>query len=142
MDKKNNHQKYFRIQEGSPKVYGTPLLVDTSLKPDKQIKDLIGSYKIKYVRGDNPHYLFFRQSYNIPKDIVASSPTASIEDTVTSVTIGKDSKEPLLKAIINKEGDLKILETKKNVFLSQINKEQADEIVEGDVNWKNLQAWV
>ncbi len=142
MIEKEDSKKYFRIQEESNKVHGTPLLIDTSLKPERQIKDLIGSYKIKYVDGEEPHYLFFRQSYQIPKDIVADSPGASLENTVTSVTIGKDSKEPMFKAIINNEGDLKIIENRRTMFISTIAKEEAEEMVEQDKNHRMLQAWI
>ncbi|MGY4884527.1 MAG: hypothetical protein ACP5NZ_03025 [Nanobdellota archaeon] len=134
MGEKEVSKKYFKIQEESLKVNGVPLLVDTSLNPNKQIKDLIGAYKIKYISGENPYYLFFKQSYQIPKDIVAGSPGASLEDTLTSVTIGKDSKEPIFKAIINNEGDLKVIENKRTIFISTIDKEKADEMVEGDMN--------
>jgi hypothetical protein len=96
MNEKNNSKRYFSIQIGSQEVNGTPLIVDQTKSPTKCIEDLTDAYKIKYVKGKNSHYLFFA-----------------------------DSQEPLLKATIEKNGDLKISDNKQNIFLNHINEEEA-----------------
>jgi hypothetical protein len=142
MPEKEDSKKYFRIQVESQKANGTAILVDSSKPPQNGLEDLTDAYKIKYVKGENPHYLFFESSYQIPKDIISDSPGASLANTLRSVKIGNDSKEHLLKAIIDEEGNLRIIETKKNIFLTKIEEEYAKKMVEDSRNWKMLQAWV
>jgi hypothetical protein len=134
-------KRYFKIQVGSMDVNGAPILVDINKPSGKCIEDLTSAYKIKPVSGENLHYLFFEQAYWIPKDTIASSPQASIADTVNSVQIGKNSKEPLFKAIIE-EGNLRISDNKKNIFITPIDESEAKSMVESIKNHKLMQMWV
>jgi hypothetical protein len=97
-------KKYFNVQIGSLTASGTPILVDQNKSPERYIKDMTSSYKIEYVDGDEPHYLFF-EKYN-----------------------GTTKEKPTLKAIIDKSGDLKILEARGITFITKIDKNLATEL--------------
>lgn len=137
-------KKYFNIRIDTMNSYGAPILVDNAKTPQKRVEDIIGAYKIKYIKGngENPHYLFFKSSYQIPKDTVASSPNASLENTVNLVKIGKDSKEPVFKAIVDENGNFRVIENKRNIFITEIDETDTKKSVEEAINWKMQQAWI
>jgi hypothetical protein len=107
MSKGDDSKKYFHIQVGSQEVNGTLVSIDINKSPDRYIKDMTSSYTIKYVDGDEPHYLFFEKSNGLKKE------------------------KPTLKAIIEGEGNLRIIETKERIFKTEIDETQVGKILKG-----------
>jgi len=106
----SDSKKYFNIQFGSREVSGTPILVDQNKSPEECLKDLTSSYSIKRIDGDEPYYLFFEKSNGTTKE------------------------KPTLKAIIDNEGDLKILEARGITFVTKIDKNLATELAKSSKN--------
>lgn len=110
MSKGDDTKRYFNIQVGSREANGATILIDPNKSPERCMRDITSSYSIKYVDGDEPHYLFFEKSNGTTKE------------------------KPTLKTIVDETGDLKILETRGITFITKIDKNKARELAKSSKN--------
>lgn len=133
-------RKYFNLKQGSQEKFGTAIRVDTDHSSKDRILDLNGNYSFELIYGNNSgiFYNLFEEPYIIPREL-------GFKDSIKSVGIklDKGSEEPIARILLDEKGNLTLVEklTEEDLFISEINQEQAEKNMKDDLNWKLLQAW-
>jgi hypothetical protein len=136
--------RYFNIKEGSEKVFGGVIEVNTSAELEKRVQDFYedGSYEFKHLSSTKTRDIY---RLRIPDIKYSSMPARDAIGGRTNVAAPYEAgRATMLEIAITQDGELKLHKMPKNkkIFVNEISAKKARELKEGKVNWDLTRAYI